>query len=80
MKTGTLLEGAVHGTNLAAETRFQVIQASADRQAVLRERRLGSAVYDLEEQFTHSRVDGIANEVRVECFKDGLADEDLTSP
>ena len=55
------------------------LHGSADGQAVLGERALGAAVDDLQEQLTHGGVDGVADEVGVQSFEDGLADEDLRS-
>ena len=41
--------------------------------------RTGSAVNDLQEQLTHSGIDGIAHQVGVQCLQNGLADQDLGS-
>ena len=68
-----------HRADLAAQALAEVFHGSADGQAVLGERALGAAVDDLQEQLTHGGVDGVADEVGVQSFEDGLADEDLRS-
>src|SRR5574344_276357 len=50
-------------------TLTQVLKACADLKSVLGECTLGSAVCNLKEKLSHCCVDGIANEVCVEGFK-----------
>ena len=54
-------------------TLAQVFQACADGQAVLGESGLAAAVDDLQEQLAHCHVDGVADQVGVQSFQDGLA-------
>src|SRR5699024_12349824 len=49
----TLGSGGEDGADLGAQALAQILQAGADRQAVLRESGLGSAVGQLFEDFTH---------------------------
>ena len=70
--------GIGHG-NLAAQTLAEVFQRSANSQTAFRESRLSAAVNDLQEQFAHSSVDSVANEVGVERLEKSLAREDLRS-
>ena len=75
--TGTFGEGAVEGTRLAAETFAQVFEAGAYHEAAFGEGRLRTAVNDLQEQFAHGGVDGVAYEVGVKGFENGLAGENF---
>ena len=76
---GTLGLCAVEGAYLAYEALAEVFKTSADGEAVLGEGALGAAVDDLEEEFAHGGVDGVADEVGVEGLEDGLAGKDLSS-
>ena len=40
---------------------------------------LGTAVNDLQEQFAHSGIDGVTDQVGVQSLQEGLADQDLGS-
>ena len=77
--TDALGLGGEDGAGHRAQALAQVIQTSADGQAVLRESGLAAAVDDLQEQLTHSNVDGVADEVGVQRLEDGLAGQDLAS-
>ena len=71
--------GGENGTGHGTQALAQVVQTSADRQAVLGEGGLAAAVDDLQEQLTHSNVDSVADEVGVQSLQNGLAGQDLTS-
>ena len=61
----------------AAQALAQVFQAGADGQAAFGKCGLGAAVDDLQEQFAHGDVDGVADQVGVQGLEDGLARQDL---
>src|SRR5699024_8894854 len=77
--TNALGPGGEDGAGHAAQTLAQVLQAGADGQAALAEGSLAAAVNDLQEQLAHSHVDGVAHQVGVQSFQDGLAGQDLAS-
>ena len=68
---------AVERTHLADEALAEVFKTGTNNEAAFRESALRTSVNDLKEEFTHSGVDGIANEVCVERLEDGLAREDF---
>ncbi len=72
-----LFVGAVHRAGHAAQALAQIFKAGADGQPVFGECGLGAAVYDLQEQLAHGHVDGIANQVGIQGFKNGLAGQNL---
>ena len=53
----------------------KVFETRAYYKAVVREGRLRPAVNDLQEEFAHSGVDGVAHKVSVERFQNGFAGE-----
>ena len=55
----------------------QVLQAGADRQAVVGKRGSAAAADDLQEQLAHGHVDGVAHKVCVQRLQNGLAGQDL---
>src|SRR5699024_1030281 len=76
---GALLEGSVHGSDLGTKSLAQILQTRADGQTFLGEGALGTSVNDLQEQLSHSSVDGVAYQVSVQSFHDGQAGKDLRS-
>ena len=77
--TSALGLGAEHGADLRAKALAEVVEGGAHGQAALGERGLAAAVNDLQEDFAHSNVDGVADEVGVEGLEDGLTGKDLGS-
>ena len=76
---GAFGEGAVEGARLRAEAFAEVFKAGADGQTAFGVGTLGAAIDDLEEEFAHGGVDGVAHQVGVEGLKHGLAGENLRS-
>ena len=72
-----LFLGGEHRADLGAQTLAEILHGGADRQAAFGERGLGAAIDDLQEQFAHGGVDGVADEVGIQSLKDGLADENF---
>ncbi len=70
--------GGVHRADLAAMAFAEVFETGTDDKTAFRECGLRSAVYDLQEKFTHSSVDCIAHKVGVECFENGFAGENFS--
>ncbi len=75
--TGAFRAGGEHGAHLAPQALAQVFQGSAHCQAAFGERGLAAAVDDLQEQLPHSGVDGVAHQVGVQGFQNGLTDENF---
>ena len=75
--TDALLLGGEDGAGHGAQALAQVVQTCADGQTVLRESGLAAAVDDLQEQLAHCHVDGVAHQVGVQSFQNGLAGQDL---
>ena len=64
--TGTFCQSSVHGSYLRAKSLSKVFQAGSHRKSVLRERTLGSSVYDLEEKLSHGCIDGVTDKVCIQ--------------
>ena len=69
--------GGEHGADLRTQTLSQILQRCADRQAALGKGRLAAAVHDLQKQFPHGGVDGVADQIGVQCLQNGLADQNF---
>ena len=69
--TGAFLKGTVHGSNLGTKSLTKVLKACADRKSFLRKCTLGTAIYDLQEQLSHSGVNCVTNKVCVQRLQNG---------
>ncbi len=75
----TFLFGAIERASLRNQTFAQVLETSTNHQATFTEGRLRATVDNLQEQFAHSRVNGIANQVGVQSFENGFAWQNFAS-
>ena len=69
--------GGLDGTNGAAESFAEVFKTCADGKTIFGESGLASSVNKLEENFSHSYVDSVADKVGVKSFEDGFSGKDL---
>ena len=69
---------AVQRTSLRAKALTKVLKAGTDGQTALGVSALGATVNDLQEEFAHSGVDGVAHQVGVQSLLNGLAGQNLT--
>ena len=68
-----LLLGGEDGADLRAESFAEIFKSCADRQTILRESGLCSAINELEENLSHCNVDRVTYKVGVERFQNGFA-------
>lgn len=72
-----LLQGGIHRADLRTMPLAEVLEARADRQTVVGESGLRTAVDDLQEKLPHRRVDGVADEIGIQRLQGRFAGKNL---